>query len=136
MISFTALTGPTAPKIITGAQNSTSNCHPTLPKSNSLSLIASINTTSTALDTDIYNNLYRITPILTVFFPRSNGTAILKQLEAQLTCVKPVGDLDAPNATADNGESVKDQQSEAPIIGTPNMVLFGLMAAYLWGILG
>lgn len=134
---FTALTGPDAPKPITGTQNSTSNCHPTLPQSNLLSLIASINTTSTALASDILANLYGITPILTVFFPQSNASdsAILKQAEAQLTCLKSVGDLGAPNATSDNGQGTKAQQNEAMIMGMPKTAIIGLMAAYAFGIL-
>jgi hypothetical protein len=98
-----------------------------------LSLIASINTTSTPRANDIYASLYDITPILTVFFPQKNasGSALLKQVETQLTCLKAVGDLDAPNATSAGAEGLPD--SEASAVGMSKNVMIGLgMACTLW----
>lgn len=106
---FVDLTGSNAAEPLTQAENSTSNCYPTLPKSNSLTHIAAFNTTGTALVASVVKNLFSITPILTVFFSE-NGTnaSLLHQPEAQLTCLKPVDGLtDAANRSASSGSGDK-----------------------------
>ncbi|KAK3997952.1 hypothetical protein QBC44DRAFT_392361, partial [Cladorrhinum sp. PSN332] len=73
-ITVQALTGATAPEPISSSQNSSSNCWPTLPKSNDLTLVETVNTTvSCRLPT------------------------------AQLTCVKVVDSTTASNATLNPG---------------------------------
>jgi hypothetical protein len=77
--------------------------------------------------------VYDITPILTVFFPRKNtsGSALLQQVEAQLTCLKGVGDLSAPNATSDDRRNLPN--NEAMTVGTHKKVMIGLvMAGAFW----
>ena len=93
---FPALTGPNAPQPLSAAENSTSNCYPTLPKSNSLTHVAAFNTTGTLQLATVEAKLYSITPILTVFFPEGNGTTtVFPRPRSQVSCVKSIGVTDA-----------------------------------------
>lgn len=104
----TELTGPNAPKPLTEAENATSNCHPTLPRSNSLTRVAAFNVSATSRESSIHDNVYAITPILTVFFPMAagSGAPVLRQPEAHLTCLKVLGGTQAD----DNGRGESGAQ--------------------------
>lgn len=111
---FIDLTGSDASEPLTEAENATSNCYPTLPKSNSLTHVAAFNYTGTSLVESVAKNLFSITPILTLFFPQNGSNAsILRQPEAQLTCLKAVDGTDAENRTASNGANDPDKSSAA-----------------------
>jgi len=110
---------------LTSAENSSSNCYPTLPKTNDLTNILSFNTTSDNSAAAITTNLYAITPILTLFYP-GNGTLISKP-EAQLTCMKANGETDAANSTE---SSTDDNTGAGAHTGVQVAVLaFGVAAS-------
>lgn len=94
----------TAPQHIK-AQNTTSNCWPTLPKSNTLSRIPNTVTDQFNATRNLGEDIGPwITTILTVFYPvnSANGTIplanVLQQPEAQLTCLKPIDEAGAVDA--------------------------------------
>lgn len=105
------LTGPNAPHPLTAAENSTSTCYPTLPKTNSLTNVATFNEESSRLLSDQTASIFAIMPILTVFFPKDNNSKALAGVEASLTCLKPIDESNASDATERREGSVK--QSEA-----------------------
>lgn len=108
LTSLIDLTGPQAPKPLTAAENSTSNCYPTLPKTNSLTPVAAFNASISNLISPLIDDIFRITPVLTVFIPTNgSGNATLQQIEAQLTCLKPIDETNAALAnknSTDNGK--------------------------------
>lgn len=122
------LTGSDASKPLTDAENSTSNCYPTLPKSNSLTHVAAFNTSGTSVADSVVANLFSITPILTVFFPQNqSNAAVVHQPEAQLTCLKAVDGTDASNKTANDGAKDKDSAAVMPL--RPNFAASSLLIA-------
>ncbi|OCL05721.1 hypothetical protein AOQ84DRAFT_390683 [Glonium stellatum] len=119
-LAVKTLTGPDAPTPLTEAQNATTNCYPTLPKSNLLTRVAAFNTSGTALQNSTVANFYRITPILTLFYPTDgDGDAVLQKPEALFTCLKVTGETNA----ATNTSSPKDKNSGGGSEATPWSVL-------------
>ena len=51
---------------------------------------------------DLFENLFRMTPILTVMFPTGNNGAKTK-VEAQLTCMKAIDETTPSEANKSNG---------------------------------
>ncbi|THV84005.1 hypothetical protein D6D17_01835 [Aureobasidium pullulans] len=95
------LTGSPAPEPISAAENETSNCWPTLPKTNQLLPVwtASIYT-SIENDTTIRSGT-GTTPVMTIFFAEGNN----EKSSAELVCLRPV-DLNEKSAeTMDDGTS-------------------------------
>jgi len=68
--------------------------------------------------------LLAVTPILTVFFPHSNGSAVATQPEAQLTCLKAIDMNEATLATMNPG----GPESSA-VRGSPLSSVGGLLMA-------
>lgn len=122
------LTGSKAPKPFTDAENSTSNCYPTLPKSNSLTRVVSFNTTGTTHPASLIKHLYSIVPILTLFLPQNeNSSTLLKQPEARLTCLKGTGLTDAEMATIDkNGNNAAGLGAFPKLIALVSAIYFSL----------
>lgn len=118
------LSGSDAPKPITEAENSTSNCYPTLPKSNSLTRVAAFNTSSTTkINDETVGIVYGITPILTVFFSENalaSASRPLLQPQAQLTCLKVVDKTDATDATINDGAG---DGSAAELVLAPRAII-------------
>lgn len=124
------MTGSAAPKPFTEAENFTSNCHPTLPKSNSLTRVAAFNTTGTAKVKSIKENIYSITPVLTVFNPRLKlNSGLLKHPEARLTCLKGVGETDAAIATKSQTDENKDSGAGL-VLQVPKVVVPVLITVF------
>jgi hypothetical protein len=124
LLIFEDLTGSDAPKPFTETQNSTTNCHPKLPKSNALTRVAAFNTSGTILAQSIIENIYRITSILIVFFPRNGSvSADLKQPEARLTCLKGVGETNAAMATLSKTDENKDSAGQ---MSSPKLAMLAL----------
>lgn len=120
---------------IIAAENKTSNCWPTLPKSNTLSLVPnSYGGQFPATPSLGEDNGPLITTILTVFYPitSANGTIplanVLQQPEAHLTCLKPIdeaGAIDAFTAMAGDTASGGLKMSGAGGVGllVPGLVV-------------
>ncbi|PTU25426.1 hypothetical protein P175DRAFT_0514151 [Aspergillus ochraceoroseus IBT 24754] len=103
---------------ISGSQNSTSDCWPILPKSDNLAQFARDTAMGGYTATADLTEVYKITPILTVF-TAGNGS-LVNNTSAQLTCLKIVTTLN-PNAPG-------VAQGAAPL-STSNLV--GVSAAAL-----
>ncbi|KAH0362603.1 hypothetical protein KCU65_g7950, partial [Aureobasidium melanogenum] len=102
-IEAVALTGPDAKQAITSSENSTSNCWPTLPKTNDLTKVfeydhvAQLNQTVPWLG---------YTPLINVFAPVGNDTDV--DVEVNLSCMKVVDFDDFSLGTASNGSRTDD----------------------------
>ncbi|RDL39947.1 uncharacterized protein BP5553_04287 [Venustampulla echinocandica] len=124
--------GNGAAKPITTAQNSTSNCWPIVPKQYDLALVNSADTPGDFTSTSVYNNLFGITPILTLFYP-GNGS-LITEAEAQMTCMKTKGLNSAENATKANSENgangEDDDKKIAGIFYGPNIAALIIALAF------
>ncbi|KAG9239588.1 hypothetical protein BJ875DRAFT_514771 [Amylocarpus encephaloides] len=100
------LTGTTAQLPISSSENSTSNCYPTLPKSNVLTRVFSYNITTTNRSKDLSPATLGETPLLTVFYPTSNNSAMTEP-SVQFSCLRTIDLTDASVATMKNGSSEK-----------------------------
>ncbi|KAI2472613.1 hypothetical protein F4781DRAFT_344999 [Annulohypoxylon bovei var. microspora] len=107
-----ALTGDGAPEPISQQENSSSTCWPVTPKEDSLTLVTEFTTPGTDLVADAEESFWAITPILTVFYPMENGTAV-SAVDASLSCVKAVGPALASIDTIDNGTDDQDNGANA-----------------------
>ncbi|CAD0108412.1 unnamed protein product [Aureobasidium uvarum] len=126
-IEAVVLTGSSAPKTITLGENSTSNCWPTLPKTNDLTKVfehdhvAQLNETVPWLG---------YTPLITVLAPFDNITE--SEVEVNLTCMKIVDSDDFSASTETNGTGTADREGDANSIrcDSSTFVAF-LMAVWL-----
>jgi hypothetical protein len=102
---FTAITGPTAPEPFSEEEVENSNCHPTLPETNDLTLVYAYNTSATVYSNSTVPVINGITPVLTVFFSpnASNVEDAIQEPDAHLICLRQVGVTDA--ALENEGES-------------------------------
>ncbi|CEL08523.1 hypothetical protein ASPCAL11672 [Aspergillus calidoustus] len=93
---------------ISAQQNSSSNCWPVLPKSDALLQFAEDTVRNNYTNEANLAEVYKITPILTVFTSGSGNNSLVDETSAQLTCLKVVttqNTENAENATdADGGE--------------------------------
>ncbi|KAF2676937.1 hypothetical protein K458DRAFT_424417, partial [Lentithecium fluviatile CBS 122367] len=90
---FTALTGPTSPSPPTELQNSSSTCHPTLPKSNDLTFVYAYNDTGTPSGSEGIAMILGLNIALTVFWsPDGEAEGALGEPDAHMSCLWPVGD--------------------------------------------
>ncbi|KAE8146910.1 hypothetical protein BDV25DRAFT_161527 [Aspergillus avenaceus] len=85
---------------LTQSRNSSSDCWPVLPKSDNLTQITDHTVMTNGTATALTSQLYKITPILTVFFPANGSNSLVDSPSSQLTCLKAVHaeDLDADDA--------------------------------------
>ena len=91
--------------------------------------MAAFNTTGTAKVESIKENIYSITPVLTVFNPRfKSNSALLKHPEARLTCLKGLGETDAAIATKSQTDENKD--SAGLVLHVPKVVVPVLMITF------
>ncbi|KAI2630302.1 hypothetical protein GGS26DRAFT_104978 [Hypomontagnella submonticulosa] len=102
-----ALTGDGAPKAIAQQQNSSGNCWPIIPKQDSLTLVSEYTTNGSQLADDQAKAQLAITPIITVFYPESNGS-LVANVDASMTCVKVMGPPRASLDTISNGTNDPD----------------------------
>lgn len=95
------LTGSSAPEPISTAANQTSNCWPTLPKTNQLVPVWTARIyTSSGNDTTV-RSAAGTTPIMTIFFAEGNN----EKSSTELVCLRPI-DLNAKSvATMEDGSS-------------------------------
>ncbi|KAI0837186.1 hypothetical protein F5Y06DRAFT_93397 [Hypoxylon sp. FL0890] len=97
-----ALTGDGAPQPISQQQNASSNCWPITPKDDSLALVSEYTQPGSDLVEDAEKAQWAITPILTVYYPISDGSP-LHDVDASLSCVKVMGPARASLDTMNNG---------------------------------
>ena len=62
---------------------------------------------------ELFKNLFRMTPILTVMFPTGNSSA-KAEVEAQLTCMKAIDETTASEANKSNGVPNSSWSLEPP----------------------
>lgn len=119
-----ALTGQDAPQALSSVQNSSSNCWPTLPKSNELTPVFAYNISATLWVNSTYPAILGTTPMMNVFFPAGNSTTSDFEPTAELLCLQTLELTDAAVATMQASDAVKRQ----PVA----LALFlGLIALYL-----
>lgn len=88
------LTGPDAPKPPSQDANQSSNCHPTLPKSNDLTYVFGYNDTGSAYFNSTRSMLDSVNLVLTTFWSVNGSTeGGLETPETHATCLWPV-DMD------------------------------------------
>lgn len=116
-----ALTGPDAKQVITSSDNSTSNCWPTLPKTNDLTKVfeydhvAQLNQTVPWLG---------YTPLINVLAPVGNNTD--KDVEVNLACMKIVDSDDFSLGTASNGSRTDEGDGKEGSAATLKIDLMGV----------
>jgi hypothetical protein len=131
------LTGKNAQQPISSLENSTSNCYPTLPKSNLLTRLFSYNITTTNLSKDQSPATLGETPILTVFYPTGNST-VMTEPSVHFSCLRTIDLTDASVATMRNGSSEKSKAELKLSVGYElNSMVIGAFAiiwlvAELW----
>jgi hypothetical protein len=97
--------------------------------------VAAFNRTGSSLVDSVADNIYSITPILTVFFPRNgSNSSLIKEPEARLTCLKSAGLTDAELATLSptdaNTESDENKEGAANVLTSPKLVMLGLATIF------
>ncbi|KAI0149960.1 hypothetical protein F4776DRAFT_187298 [Hypoxylon sp. NC0597] len=97
-----ALTGDGAPQPISQQENASATCWPITPKEDSLTLVSEYTQPGSDLVADADKAQWAITPILTVFYPASDGPQA-SDIDASLTCVKAMGPARASLDTMNNG---------------------------------
>jgi hypothetical protein len=95
-IQAISLTGPDAPRSLTTKDNSTSNCWPTLPKTNNLTKIFEYDHVAQLTE---WVPWLGYTPLITVF---TSGNATT-DVEVDVTCMKIIDSDDSSKGTARNG---------------------------------
>lgn len=104
-IEAVALTGRDAQQAITSSENRTSNCWPTLPKSNGLTKVFEYNHISQLNQTVPWLGYI---PLISVFAPIGNDTDMDTGVEVNLACMKIVDSDDFSLGTASNGSETDD----------------------------
>ncbi|KAI1335272.1 hypothetical protein F5Y15DRAFT_255335 [Xylariaceae sp. FL0016] len=128
-LTSVALTGNGAPTAITAEQNGSSTCWPVTPKDDSLTFVSDFAEPGTLNLTDASASLYAVTPILTLFYP-GNGS-LITDVDASLTCIKPVGPALASLDTISTGGD--DDDSAAGALSTSRVLTgLGLIASIWW----
>ncbi|KKZ60235.1 hypothetical protein EMCG_05045 [[Emmonsia] crescens] len=89
-----SLTGSHAPSPPTEAQNSTSNCHPTLPKSNDLTRVFAYNISASAYVNETGPAVLGETPVWSVFWSKGqsegNDDARIENPSVRMVCLRPL----------------------------------------------
>ncbi|CAD0096272.1 unnamed protein product [Aureobasidium vineae] len=110
-IEAVALTGSTAPKTISSAENTTSNCWPTLPKTNDLTKVFEYDHVAQLNETVPWLGY---TPLITVFAPLDNNPD--RDIEVNLACMKIVDSDNFSASTETNGTGTANQEGNASSI--------------------
>ncbi|RMJ21312.1 hypothetical protein PHISP_07817 [Aspergillus sp. HF37] len=112
---------------ITGPQNSSSDCWPVIPKAYNLAKISEDIALGEPTGASTLENLYKITPMLTVFSDRHNSPA--DKTSAQLTCLKVVT-KHRPDA-GDNTQEDQASSSSYNLLGVGMASLVALLFSVL-----
>ncbi|KLJ11797.1 hypothetical protein EMPG_13049 [Blastomyces silverae] len=88
------LTGSQAPSPPSEAQNSSSNCHPTLPKSNDLTRVFAYNISASVYVNETAPAIEGETPVWSVFWSKDrsdrNDGVTIENPSVQMVCLRPV----------------------------------------------
>ncbi|KAK2767049.1 hypothetical protein FQN54_006367 [Arachnomyces sp. PD_36] len=127
VLGSVTLTGPEAAEPLTAKQNSSSNCYPTLPKTNDLTREFSFNVSSSYYINETAPAIQGETPIFTMFWSKEgDDDSSVEEANAQLTCLRPIDMTTAANETMVGGEG--DAEGGAiPMNGGSNIL--GVAAA-------
>lgn len=113
-----ALTGSTAAEPLTDSQNSSSNCYPTLPKTNDLTRQFSYNISASMNISDTAPAIEGETPILSMFWSNEGGKdSKIENATAQLTCLRPIDETTASNDTKQEDGGDDDTNGANPMKG-------------------
>lgn len=129
------LTGPDAAEPLTKKQNSTSNCYPTLPKTNDLTREFSFNISSSYFVNETAPAILGETPLLTMFWSKDgDDDSSIENADAQLTCLRPIDMTTAANTTLVGGDG--GEGGAIPMNGGSNIlgvaVAAGLAVFFSW----
>ncbi|KAG9857901.1 hypothetical protein KCU98_g719, partial [Aureobasidium melanogenum] len=125
-IEAVALTGPSAQQAITSSENSTSNCWPTLPKTNDLTKIFEYDHVAQLNETVPWLGY---TPLISVFAPVGNDTE--RDAEVNLACMKIVDADDFSLGTASNGSRSDDKEGAASALRVDLVVVALFVSAWV-----
>lgn len=136
------LTGPEAQGPLTLEQNSTSNCYPTNLKENELTRSFSYNVTTLVYANETFPALLGETPLWSVFYSLSNGTAGgslalgLEEPSVQLLCLRPVDEnmlsTQLPGLTTSDMETSSRSAAIPKSFGLNSFVMIVALAAALF----
>ncbi|CBF69438.1 predicted protein [Aspergillus nidulans FGSC A4] len=102
---------------ISQSANGSSNCWPILPKTDNLAQLYDDTTKGNYTEQGNLAEMYKITPILTVFTSDNSTNSPVNNTAASLTCLKVVGTQDVTNAT-----DPTDTDVDAAPLSAVNMV--------------
>ncbi|KAI1413249.1 hypothetical protein F5Y13DRAFT_161846 [Hypoxylon sp. FL1857] len=122
-----ALTGDGAPQPISQQANASSTCWPITPKDDSLTLVSEYTQPGSDLVADAEKAQWAITPVLTVFYPESDGS-VVHDIDASLTCVKAMGPAKASLDTMNNGTSDNPGSGAATLSSSYSLVSAAIFA--------
>jgi len=124
-----ALTGPSAVAPPTESANASSNCHPTLPKTNDLSLAFSYNQTGTIRAESTIDMINGIDLILTVFWsPNGDVEGALKTPDAHADCLWPIAMSNQSEATeSDSGAEKMHISSGIAVMSAAGVLLVSML---------
>jgi len=95
------LTGSSAPKSISAADNQTSNCWPTLPKTNELISVWTASIYASTENDTVVRSGAGTTPVMTIFFAEGNN----EKSSTELICLRPVDLNEKSVQTMEDGSS-------------------------------
>ncbi|KAL2783731.1 hypothetical protein BJX66DRAFT_317969 [Aspergillus keveii] len=115
---------------VSAQRNSSSDCWPVLPKSDALLQFAEDTVRNNYTNEANLAEVYKITPVLTVFTSGSGNNSLVDETSAQLTCLKVV-----TTQNTDNAENATDTDGGdgAASLSTVNML--GVSAAVLGAVM-
>lgn len=120
LVHGVALTGPTAAEPLTSSQNSTTNCYPTLPKSNLLTRQFSYNISASMYANETGPAAEGETPILSLFWSNEGDrNASIENPSVQLSCLRPI---DMTTAAADNANDGGKKGGAVPTNGGSSLL--------------
>jgi len=114
------LTGNSSPSPIATSNNASSNCWPTLPKSNQLTTLYSYNFT---VD-DWVVPVFDYTPVMSIFFQPGDSTTGSLDRTTSFQCLKPVDSDDASQATRTDGSNTSSSgfTGSASLVGQDGFI--------------
>lgn len=115
------LTGSQAPSPLSGAQNSSSNCHPTLPKSNDLTRAFAYNITASVHADETMSAIQGETPVWSLFWSKSgdDDDTMIEDLAVQMVCLKTI------DKTTASEETKNDSAAASFLYGSGAMSFWG-----------
>ncbi|KAL5051256.1 hypothetical protein BDW71DRAFT_170674 [Aspergillus fruticulosus] len=102
--------------IISQSANGSSDCWPVLPKSDNLAQLYDDTTQGNYTEEGNLAEMYKITPILTVFTSNNSTNSLVNNTSASMTCLKVVSTRNVTNATDST-----DTDVDAAPLSTVNM---------------